>query len=149
MLKQKGFTLLELMVVIVIISLIASLVGVNLLKRLSKSKIAAAQAQIELFSCALESYKLDNDMYPTTDQGLEALRKEPTIEPFPKNWDGPYLKKEIPKDPWGNDYVYVCPPEKNPDPTSFDLISYGADGKEGGEGENQDICNWKNVKKKK
>lgn len=121
--KEKGFTLIELMVVIVIIAIIAALVVPTVFKKVSNSKRIGAQAQIEIFGVALDSYnRLDNYRYPTPEQGLKALREEPTIAPLPKNWDGPYLKKEIPLDPWGNPYVYLCPGEHNPN--EYDLLSY-------------------------
>ncbi|MFH1859494.1 MAG: type II secretion system major pseudopilin GspG [bacterium] len=135
---KKGFTLIELMVVVLIISIIAALVGPTIFKKIGKSKRVAAKAQIEMFGTALDSYRLDNDEYPPTEQGLAALIKIPV--PSLKNWDGPYLKKEIPLDPWGNPYVYVCE-----NPTTYELLSYGADGKEDGEKETdaEDIVSWK------
>ncbi|MEW6618848.1 MAG: type II secretion system major pseudopilin GspG [bacterium] len=139
--QEKGFTLMELMVVILIISIIAAFVFPTVFKKVAKAKRIGAQAQIEIFGVGLDSYRLDNGQYPTTEQGLKALREEPIISPLPKNWDGPYLKKEIPLDPWGNPYVYISPGEQNPD--GYDLISYGADGKEGGEKEGEDIVSWK------
>ncbi len=141
--KEKGFTLIELMVVILIISIIAAFVFPTVFKKISRSKRIGAQAQIEIFGVALDSYRLDNGKYPTTEQGLQALRTEPTIPPLPKNWDGPYLKKEIPLDPWGNPYIYICPGEHNPD--DYDLLSFGADSEEGGEGDDQDIVSWKGL----
>lgn len=141
--QQKGFTLIELMVVILIISIIAAFVFPTVFKKISRSKRIGAQAQIEIYGVALDSYRLDNGKYPTTEQGLQALRTEPTTPPLPKNWDGPYLKKEIPLDPWGNPYVYICPGEYNPD--GYDLISFGANEEEGGEGDDQDIVSWKGL----
>lgn len=141
--QEKGFTLIELMVVILIISIIAAFVFPTVFKKISRSKRIGAQAQIEIYGVALDSYRLDNGKYPTTEQGLQALRTEPTTPPLPKNWDGPYLKKEIPLDPWGNPYVYICPGEYNPD--GYDLISFGANEEEGGEGDDQDIVSWKGL----
>jgi general secretion pathway protein G len=89
---------------------------------------------------ALDAYRLDNGRYPTTDQGIDALRSAPTVEPAPRNWRGPYLRREIPADPWGNPYQYVSPGEFNPH--SYDRLSRGADGPPGGEGENADINSW-------
>jgi len=141
--KEKGFTLIELMVVILIISIIAAFVFPTVFKKIARSKRIGAQTQIEILGMALDSYRLDNGIYPTSDQGLRALREEPTTAPLPKNWDGPYLKKEVPKDPWGNPYVYIFPGEHNPD--EYDLLSYGADGEEGGEGDAEDIVSWKGL----
>ncbi|MBU0701886.1 type II secretion system major pseudopilin GspG [bacterium] len=141
--NKKGFTLIELMVVVLIISIIAALVGPTIFKKIGKSKRVAAKAQIEMFGTALDGYRLDNDEYPSTEQGLAALTGKPTVSPIPKHWEEPYLKKEIPLDPWGNSYVYVSPGQTNP--TTYDLLSYGADGKEGGEKETdaEDIVSWK------
>lgn len=135
--QEKGFTLIELMVVILIISIIAAFVFPTVFKKIARSKRIAAQTQIEIFGMALDSYRLDNGNYPTTEQGLKALQDEPVTAPLPKNWDGPYLKKEIPKDPWGNSYVYISPGDHDAD--GYDLISYGADGEEGGERDAKDI----------
>ena len=136
--NSGGFSLIELLVVLVIIGLLLALIGPDVVKNIGPAKQKAAKAQIELFSVALDNYKIHTGEYPTTEQGLEALIKQP---PGVKNWKGPYLKKKvIPKDPWGNDYIYKCPGEHNKD--SYDLYSYGKDGQKGGEGENKDITNW-------
>jgi general secretion pathway protein G len=140
---MRGFTLIELMVVILIISVIAAIVGPTVFKKIEQSRRIAAKAQIEMFGVALDSYRLDNDTYPTTEQGLEALRKKPVVPPIPKNWDGPYLKKDIPLDPWGNPYVYICPGKVNSH--GYDLVSYGSDGKAGGRGGAEDIVSWKGL----
>ena len=103
-------------------------------------KDAAARSQMEMLGAALDAYRLDNGRYPTTAQGLQALREEPTLEPRPRNWNGPYLRRAVPLDPWDNPYVYIAPGEANPG--SYDLVSYGADGLPGGEGENADIRSW-------
>jgi general secretion pathway protein G len=139
--RRSGFTLIELLVVIIIIGLLAALVGPRLFGRVGKGKQAAAQAQIELFGAALDNFRLDVGSYPSTDQGLKALLVNPGgIE----HWDGPYLKKEeIPLDPWGHAYVYKSPGEHG----EYDIISFGADGVEGGEGEKQDIVSWRSVKR--
>lgn len=144
--KQKGFTLIELLVVVIIISIIAALVGPAVFKKVGRSKMVGAQTQIEIFGIGLDSYRLDNDSYPTTEQGLDALIKKPDRPPIPENWDGPYLKKEIPPDPWGNPYIYKSPGDHNP--YSYDIISYGADGKEGGSGDSEDIVSWRGLKHK-
>lgn len=141
--EEKGFTLIELMVVILIISIIAALVFPTVFKKIGRSKRIGAQTQIEIFGLALDGYRLDNGTYPTTEQGLKALRVEPTTTPLAKNWDGPYLKKEIPLDPWGNPYIYIYPGEYNAE--EYELLSYGADGKEGGEGAAEDIVSWKGL----
>jgi len=137
--NPKGFTLIELLVVVVIIGMLAALVGPRLFGRVGKSRQAAAQAQIELFGVALDNYRLDVGQYPTTESGLQALQKNPGTE----SWDGPYLKKEVPADPWGRPYLYKYPGEHG----EYDLISHGADGAPGGEGENADIVSWQVLKK--
>ncbi len=135
--STKGFTLIELLVVIVVIGMLAGLVGPMVFRHVGDAKISAAKAQLELFGLALDQYRLDNDYYPSTAQGLEALRTAPVGEPAARNWRGPYVKKPIPLDPWGRPYIYKSPGEKNP--TGYDLLSYGRDGKPGGEGEDADI----------
>jgi general secretion pathway protein G len=135
-----GFTLIEILVVVTVIAVLAALVAPNVFQHLGTAQDAAARSQIEMLGAALDAFRLDNGRYPTTGQGLEALRGEPTAEPRPRNWRGPYLRREVPLDPWGNPYVYVSPGEANPQ--SYDLVSLGADGVEGGEGENADILSW-------
>ncbi len=131
----KGFTLVEMLVVMVIISLIAALVGPRLFPKLGKGKQSAARAQIELLGQGLDHFRLDIGRHPTTQEGLNALMVNPGIE----NWDGPYLKKEKPSDPWGKPYNYQCPGSHG----DYDLFTYGRDGAPGGEGEDQDIVSWK------
>ena len=133
----RGFTLIELLVVMVIIGLLGALVVPSLFKHVGKGKITAAKAQIAHFQTALGEYKLEVGTFPSTEEGLQALRTKPTSA---NRWDGPYLAKEIPMDPWGNPYVYKFPGEHGDEP---DIISYGADGREGGEGENADVLSWK------
>lgn len=135
---RPGFTLIELLVVIVVISLLAGLVGPLVFRNVGDAKVSAAKAQIELFSLALDQYRLDNDYYPSTAQGLEALRTAPAGEPAARNWRGPYLRKAVPLDPWGHPYVFVSPGLRNP--TSYDLLSYGRDGQPGGTGEDADVA---------
>jgi len=138
--RRAGFTLIEILVVIVVISVLAALVGPNVFRHVDTAKDAAARAQIESLGAALDSYRLDNGRYPTTVQGLEALMTPPTVEPRAMNWRGPYLRKQVPLDPWNSPYVYASPGEVNP--MGYDLASLGADGQVGGEGENADIVNW-------
>jgi general secretion pathway protein G len=133
--KSTGFTLIELLVVMVIIGLLAALVGPRFIRQEEKAKIKAAKAQNELLSTALDTFRLDVGRYPNTQEGLEALRAKPGgLE----RWDGPYLNKDLPLDPWGKAYVYKSPGEHG----SFDIISYGADGGPGGEEDNRDITSW-------
>jgi|SRR5215467_4320419 len=129
---QTGFTLVELLVVMFIIGLLAALVAPNFLSRGEKAKVVAAKAQIELFGTALDAFRLDVGRYPTSQEGLQALRERPAGA---ERWDGPYLKKEIPSDPWQHPYVYRSPGEKG----AYDLFSYGADGVAGGDGNNSDV----------
>ena len=135
--KQAGVTLIEMLVVVTIIALLAALVGRNLFKQTDKARVAAARAQIEMFMGALNMYKLDVGSVPSTEQGLEALWRRPAEV---ARWDGPYVEKEIPPDPWGNPYVYRFPGEHGEMP---DITSFGADGQPGGEGVNADIVSWR------
>ena len=135
---ERGFTLIELLVVMIILGLLAALVGPGLFSTLSKSKLRSAKAQIELFGTSLDAFRLEVGRYPSSDEGLEALRKNPGGI---AGWDGPYLRKEVPPDPWGRAYKYQSPGEQG----DYDLLSYGADGSLGGTGENQDIVNWKKL----
>ena len=130
-----GFTLLELLVVMLIIGLLAGYVAPKYFAQVGKSEIKIARAQIDAFDKALDQYRLDTGHYPTTEQGLNALVTNPANEP---KWAGPYLKKAVPPDPWGNPYVYKIPGEHG----EFDLLSYGKDGQPGGTGEAADITNW-------
>ncbi len=129
---RRGFTLLELLVVIVIIGLLASYVGPKFFAQLGKSESKVAKTQIEAFGKSLDSYRLDTGHYPTTEQGLAALNTKPADE---TKWQGPYLSKAIPQDPWGRPYIYRAPGQG----TDFDLLSYGKDGQPGGEGDNADV----------
>jgi general secretion pathway protein G len=133
--NRDGFTLIELLVVMVIIGLLAALVGPRFIRQEEKAKIKAAKAQIELLGTALDTFRLDVGRYPSTQEGLEALRIKPGgLE----RWDGPYLKKDLPLDPWGKAYAYKSPGEHG----AFDIVSYGADGAAGGEEDNRDITSW-------
>jgi general secretion pathway protein G len=136
--RQAGVTLIEMMVVVTIIALFAALVLPRMIGQADRGRKTAARAQINAYLTALGSYKLDTGVYPTTEQGLEALRAKPEGV---NNWQGPYTDKEISNDPWGHPYVYHYPGEHGDDP---DIISYGADGAPGGDGNNADIVSWKN-----
>lgn len=133
--RLSGFTLLELLVVIVIIGLLAGYVGPKYFSQVGKSEVKVARAQIEAFGKALDQYRLDLGHYPSTAQGLAALTAKPAGE---AKWDGPYLKKAVPADPWGNPYQYRQPGEHG----EYDLLSYGKDGHAGGDGEDADITSW-------
>ena len=135
-----GFTLIELLVVIAIIATLAALVAPEILRNSSDAKTSAARSQIEMFALALDSYRLDNDVYPSSEQGLSALRTLPSIGEPPRNWRGPYLRRTVPVDPWGRPYLYVAPGRANPG--SFDLYTLGRDGQIGGEGEDADVTSW-------
>jgi general secretion pathway protein G len=133
--SSAGFTLIELIVVVVIIGLLAGLVVPQFIKQEEKATAKAAKAQIELFGTALDTFRLDVGRYPTTQEGLAALTQKPASA---ERWDGPYLKKEVPPDPWGKAYVYKSPGDHGP----YDIISYGADGVPGGEDNNRDVTSW-------
>jgi general secretion pathway protein G len=132
---ERGFTLIELLVVVIILGLLAALVGPRLLGRVGQSKQAAARVQIELLGAALDQFKLDAGRYPTTQEGLQALQVSPGNV---TGWSGPYLKKDVPRDPWGNAYQYKSPGDHG----EYDLFTYGADAAPGGEGENADVTSW-------
>jgi len=138
--RIRGFTLIEILVVITVIAILAGLVGPMVFRNVGDAKVSAARAQIELFSLALDQYRLDNDSYPSTTQGLASLRERPTGEPEARNWRGPYLRKAIPLDPWGRPYSYKSPGEVNAE--GYDLLSLGRDGQPGGSGEDADVTSW-------
>lgn len=133
--SNRGFTLLELLVVMVIIGLLVGYVAPRYFAQVGKSEAKVARAQIDAFEKALETYRLDVGRYPTTEQGLDALNKQPTGV---AKWQGPYLKKALPPDPWGKSYLYKHPGEHG----DYDITSYGRDGKPGGQDDDADIGNW-------
>lgn len=138
--RPGGFTLIELLVVLAIIAALAGLVAPELFRNAGDAKTQAARTQIEMLTLALDAYRLDNDAYPTTEQGLGALRTLPLAGDAPRNWRGPYLRRVVPADPWGRDYVFVSPGRENPQ--TFDLYTLGRDGRRGGQGEDADQTSW-------
>lgn len=138
--RLAGFTLMELLLVLVIVGLLAAVVGPTLYQRIAPAKQTAAREQIENFGTALDNFVTDVGHYPSTQEGLNALRVKPDGA---EKWNGPYLKKEIPTDPWGNAFVYRAPGRSG----GYEIVSFGADGREGGEGENADINSWEAGKK--
>lgn len=138
---RDGFTLIEILIVVIILGILAGLVVPRIVGKPGEARQTKAQMQIESLEMALKMFKLDNGFYPTTDQGLKALAEKPSTGRVPNNYrDGGYIEKgKIPKDPWNRDYVYVSPGTHNKD---FDLMSLGADGEIGGEGEDKDVTNW-------
>lgn len=137
---ESGFTLIEIMVVIVILGILVSIVAVNFMDKPEEARILKARMDIKSLETALKLYRLDNGNYPTTEQGLQALVEAPTVGQLPRKWrKGGYLEKgSVPKDPWGYDYIYLSPGLHG----SFDLSSYGSDGEQGGEGNDADINSW-------
>jgi len=132
---QAGFTLIELIVVVMIIGLLAGLVAPQFMKQSERAEAKTAKAQIELFGTALDTFRLDVGRYPTSQEGLAALMQKPGGA---DRWDGPYLRKDLPPDPWGKPYIYKSPGDHG----AYDIISYGADGVAGGDGNNRDITSW-------
>ena len=137
--RRAGFTLIEILVVIVVIAILATLVAPNIFRHVGEAKDATAKSQIEMLGAALDAFRLDNGRYPTTEEGLALLWDAPSHEFLP-NWKGPYLRKAVPADPWGRPYVYMSPGQVNQ--RGYDLASYAADGEPGGDDENADITSW-------
>lgn len=137
--NSTGFTLIEMMVVLAIIGTLALLVGPSVLRHVGDANSTTAKSQIEIFAVALDAYRLDTGRYPTTEEGLGALRVRPVVGEQPA-WRGPYLRKTVPVDPWHRAYVYRAPGTQNPD--SYDLYTLGRDGQPGGEGEDADVSSW-------
>jgi general secretion pathway protein G len=140
--NKRGFTLIEIMVVVIILGLLAGIVLPKILGREEEAKVSAAKVQIKSIESALDGFKLDNGFYPTTDQGLSALIKKPEVGRIPDKWnEGGYLKPaRIPKDPWGKDFLYFSPGNEG---REYEIVSYGPDKEQGGEGKNADIESWK------
>jgi len=138
--NRRAFTLIELLVVIAIIATLASVVGPAVFGNVSDARISAARSQLQIFALALEAYRLDNDQFPSSEQGLASLRGMPLAGDRPRNWRGPYLRQPVPDDPWGRPYLYIAPGRINPD--SYDLYSLGRDGRSGGTGEDADVTSW-------
>lgn len=137
--EESGWTFMETLIVIAIVLLLTATVGFMAVGSLEKARIAAAKTQIESLCTALEAYYIDCGTYPTSEQGLSALRKKSELSPISENWSGPYIYKDVPKDPWGNSYEYLVPaPSDNP----YGIRSFGADGVEGGIEKNADITSW-------
>ncbi len=136
---QRGFTLIEIMVVMVILGLLVAIVAPNIMGRSDQAKVTIAETQLKNIQSALDLYRLDNSHYPSTQQGLEALVSKPSGSPEPNNWNPDGYLKSVPEDPWGNQFQYVSPGTEGP----YDLYSYGADGQEGGDGDAADISVWK------
>lgn len=132
---QSGFTLIEVMVVIVILGILSALVVPNVLHKAADARVAAAKSDLAAIGQALDMYKLDNSTYPTTDQGLEALVSKPSGSPEPRNWNPNGYLKKLPEDPWRRQYLYISPAQGAP----YEIRTLGADGREGGEGEDQDL----------
>ncbi|MBD3655584.1 MULTISPECIES: type II secretion system major pseudopilin GspG [Marinobacter] len=135
---QRGFTLIEIMVVMVILGLLVAIVAPNIMGRSDQAKVTVAETQLSNIANALDLYRLDNSHYPSTQQGLEALVQQPSGTPEPKNWNPDGYLKSVPEDPWGAPYQYVSPGTEGP----YDLYSFGSDGQEGGDGDAADISVW-------
>jgi general secretion pathway protein G len=137
--QDPGFTFIETIVTIGIILILSAAVGFSSVRYIESARLAACGNQIETLRLSLQAYYLDCGNYPSRAQGLAALWEKPVISPVPATWNGPYTDRQIPKDPWGRDYLYKNPGDKN---LPFTIMSYGADGREGGEGQDADIHSW-------
>jgi general secretion pathway protein G len=138
--REQGFTFIEVLVAMMIVFILAGSAGFVYFRNVSRARVVGARDQIQVFELALGSYFVDCQGYPSTEQGLQALWEKPIIEPVPGGWDGPYLTKEVPRDPWGRDYRYKAP---GPNNLPFEIQSLGSDGAEGGEGDATDVVSWK------
>ena len=136
---EDGWTFMETLIVIAIVLILTSIVGFTAIQYLDRARSAAARSQIDSFILALEAYYIDCGQFPSSEQGLEALWKKPSIEPVSPNWSGPYIYRKTPNDPWGNPYEYTIPGAEG---LPFSIRSFGSDGREGGEGKNADITSW-------
>ncbi|AOY90181.1 type II secretion system protein GspG [Marinobacter salinus] len=135
---SRGFTLIEIMVVMVILGLLVAIVAPNIMGRSDQAKVTIAETQLKNIQSALDLYRLDNSQYPSTQQGLEALVSKPSGSPEPKNWNPDGYLKSVPEDPWGAEFQYISPGSEG----AYDLYSYGSDGQEGGDGDASDISVW-------
>ncbi len=137
--RDDGFTFAETLAVLAIMLVLSAGVGISAMKYVEKARKLEARSQIQIYTLALQSYWMDCGAYPTTSQGLQALWEKPVLHPLPKNWNGPYITREVQADPWGNKYVYRCVKGGK---LPFVITSYGADGREGGTGNEEDIVSW-------
>ena len=137
--RQAGFTFIEIMVAMMILVILIGVAGFTYVRYIARARVVGARNQIESFGIALNSYYLDTGRYPTAEQGLAALWEKPLLEPVPAGWSGPYLNKKVPVDPWGHPYEYTTP---GPNGLPFAIRSLGADGAEGGEGNDADVVSW-------
>lgn len=137
--RDDAWTFIETLIVMAIVLILVAAVGINAIKQIDKAKIVTTKSQIETFGLALDSYYMDNGFYPSVEQGLDALWSRPSTSPEPSFWNGPYISKTVPKDPWGNDYIYSVPGENG---LGFGIKSLGKDGMEGGNGNDADISSW-------
>ncbi len=138
---QGGFTFIEILVAMMIVFILLGSAGFVYFRYVSRARVMAAKDQLHVFELALGSYFIDCGGYPTAEQGLKALWEKPVLEPVPRGWDGPYLTREVPKDPWGHEYQYRSP---GPNNLPYGILSLGSDGAEGGQGDAADVVSWQN-----